>query len=89
MARAYRSAAQWQALIEGQAASGLNVSDYCKQQDIAVSGFYTWKKKLAQAEPPTDDWIALPTSAADSPASWDMELSLPGGVVLRMRQSAC
>lgn len=88
MARPHRNAAQWQALIEEQARSGLSISDYCKQQGITESGFYTHKKKLAQIEPPEADWIALPTTEA-SPSNWDIELSLPSRIVLRMKHRPC
>lgn len=89
MARAYRSAEQWRTILEGQASSGLSIGDYCHQQGISVSGFYGWKKKLAPIEASTDDWIALAGSTERNTTSWDMELSLPGGVVLRIRQSPC
>lgn len=90
-----RSANDWQAIIDQYQASGLKASEFCRQNNIAASNFYLWRKKLleepapeksnAQSPVDPDHWqlITPPTE----PQSWDLELSLPGGVTLRMRHS--
>ena len=36
----------WQAHVDGQAASGRTVAQYCKTHGINVSAFYRWKREL-------------------------------------------
>ena len=38
-------------LFEAYQESGLNVRDFCANQDFAPSSFYYWKKKLGDAAP--------------------------------------
>ena len=63
------------------------------------SSFYSWRTKLRRGESSAPDslgavesmadspWIALtpPAAQPDETVAWDVELSLPRGVVLRMR----
>lgn len=100
MTKKRRTSAQWQQLIDEHQHSGLSVARYCETKGIAQSNFYLWRKKLSGAidsyssqpkpqavELPSDkDWIELRSSALpDNPAQWDVEVSLPHGVTLRMR----
>lgn len=95
MAKPRRNATQWQALINKWQQSGLTIAEFCKTQGLHQSGFYAWKKKLlSNIEIETDKmpeqlpWLQLPqTNSVQAKTGWDMELSLPGGVVLRMRQA--
>ena len=66
---------------------------------IVLSSFYSWRTKLRRGESSAPDpfgavesmadspWIALtpPAAQPDETVAWDVELSLPRGVVLRMR----
>ncbi len=90
MTKTRRTQQQWQQLINGQPDSGLTVHDYCQQQQLNVSGFYLWRKKLAAGAENVSaaDWLSLP--AADLPGhtgDWQIELLLPGGVTLRMNST--
>tara|TARA_R110000744_G_scaffold314864_1_gene421882 strand:- start:2018 stop:2293 length:276 start_codon:yes stop_codon:yes gene_type:complete len=90
MTKTRRTRQQWQQLIHEQPDSGLTINDYCQQQHITLSGFYQWRKKLTAApeNENTADWISLPP--VDIPGhgeDWQIELVLPGGVVLRMNSS--
>ena len=42
-----RSQEQWQTIIEDQQTSGLTIIDYCQQQQLTISSFYTVRKKLS------------------------------------------
>lgn len=88
MAKRRRTRAQWQQLIEGQPGSGLSISDYCAEHQLAVSNFYLWRKKLAAVaneEQGATHWLSLtPGRVEGSCQDWQIELSLPGGVMLRM-----
>lgn len=92
-----RSASEWQNLISQQLESGVSQKAFCKLNNICLSTFTLWKHKLTQTAntPPSQqsvaapEWIELPAnldSAVPEQSTWDMELELPGGVILRMRR---
>ena len=91
------SAAEWHNLIGQQQESGVSQKAFCELNDICLSTFSLWKRKLTQPDvtPPSQqsaaapEWIELPAnldSAVPKESKWDMELELPGGVILRMRR---
>jgi putative transposase len=90
-----RSAAQWRTIFSQQQNSGLSVTAFCGQHKLTTSNFYTWRKKLNGILLPvasgSSDWHAIEpmASSVGSDASintvWDLELTLPGGAVLRLR----
>jgi putative transposase len=88
MTRVKRTRAQWQRFIEEQPSSGLTITEYCQQHQLTVSGFYNWRKKLSEQESPVHDWLSYsaPDSVAAKQAHWQMELELPGGLMLRVSQ---
>ena len=94
MATKRRTREQWQELIDKQAESELSVSEFCTHHDLTVSNFYLWRKKLSddsQSLAKQDNWLAfdMPASAKQNAGSaWEIELALPGGVVLRMNRAA-
>lgn len=94
MATKRRTREQWQVLIEKQAESELSVSEFCTQHQLTVSNFYLWRKKLSddsQSHAQQDNWLAfdMPASAnKEAGSAWEIELVLPGGVVLRMNRAA-
>lgn len=80
--RVRRGAAGWQAVIDRQVASGVSRKAFCEREGIPRSSFETWRRRLAsRAALP---FVELAPGAA-SVTGWDIELQLPGGVVLRMR----
>ena len=88
-----RTAAQWQELINTFEESGLTVTEFCRQHQLAVSVFYQWRKRLSdkpasEALSSDDNWqpVNLPNVEPVTQSDWDIELSLPNGVTLRMRQ---
>ena len=94
MATKRRTREQWQELVDKQVESELSVSEFCAHHDLTVSNFYLWRKKLSddsQSLAKQDNWLAfdMPASADREPgAVWEIELALPGGVVLRMNRAA-
>lgn len=92
-----RSAAEWQILIGQQQESGISQKAFCELHNICLSTFTLWKRKLTQTAviPPSQqsladpEWLELPAnldSAVPEKSKWDMELELPGGIILRMRR---
>ena len=87
MAYTKRTQQQWQQFINEQPQSGLTVKDYCTSKNITVSGFYLWRKKLATTVEPTEEpqqWLSLEPLSPPKSEQWQVELALPGGVMLRM-----
>ncbi len=41
-----RSHEQWRTILNEQQASGLTIIDYCREQQLATSSFYVFRKKL-------------------------------------------
>lgn len=83
---------QWRALINEQQSSALNQSDFCRSKGLNSTTFSNWKRRLnghvdSVGSAIEDQWIELPVaSQPPSPPSWDIELQLPGNVVLRLRR---
>ena len=94
------SASQWQAIIANQSSSNLTIKNYCSQNDITISSFYHWREKLTKSNSVEKrrynntnrkdaDWIEVPLpKESNAKISWDIELDLPGGIVLRMKALA-
>lgn len=89
--RAKRTAAEWQRVIAEQKRSGLSQKEFCRQNNIGYSSFHSWKAKLSgEGRPVSSDqphFIELPPLANVSASSWDIELDLGHGIVLRLRRT--
>jgi len=99
-----RSASEWSALIERQAASGQSQRDFCETEGLAVSTFTYWKRKLGgvpvakrgveQDRPLFTPLQVLPNSAEAAaevePAGsgWSIDLDLGDGLRLSIRKVA-
>lgn len=84
--RVKRSEAEWRQVIARFEASGLSVARFCQGERIAKSSFVRWRQELARTGRPAAAFVELPApDAAGDPSSAAvaLELSLPGGVVLR------
>ncbi|WP_067522929.1 IS66 family insertion sequence element accessory protein TnpA [Endozoicomonas ascidiicola] len=91
-----RTTSQWQELIDQQRDSGITQKAFCELHNICLSTFTLWKRKLKpiagrpeQPLLPESDWIEVQTnghSHAPEQVPWEIELDLPGGVILRMRR---
>ena len=87
------SAEQWQQVIDQQLASRMSQRAFCNTHDIGLSTFTHWKRKLQRSAgtapkktPEQQEWVELPSSLQPTSQTWHLELELPGGVTLRMRQ---
>jgi hypothetical protein len=93
-----RTASQWRRLLERQAQSGQSVEAFCRDRSISPGSLYRWRRQLsgepaaiaaaaqsAPAEPAFVDLGALGVGGSGGDRGWELELSLGGGVVLRLR----
>lgn len=90
--RRYRTADQWREIVEAFHHSDLTRTEFCKQHGIAASGLYHWQRKLQQQIAPlrtnADAFVEIqpPMLANHAPnQTWDVELELGQGRVLRVR----
>jgi len=86
----FRSADQWRAIMSRYAASGLTQEQFCAREDLAISTFCSWRARVSLNGGAADGESALDNDFVDvtpplAQSVFDMELALPGGVVLRMR----
>lgn len=91
MKKTRRTPQQWQQLISDWQHSGQTVAEFCQSQHVTASNFYLWRKRLDPdvTEATLSPWIALSSPAGTDVVNgndWQLELSLPGGVILRMKQ---
>lgn len=99
--RPRRSRAQWQTLIEQAEHSALSISAFCHAEDLSLSSFYQWRKRLADerrsgaasiASANVGTFIDLGDLGGDDGGGdddtgpWDLELQFGTNVVLRRRR---
>lgn len=89
--RAYRSAAQWQQLIDLWHVSELSITEFCQTHQLSTMSFYKWRQRLApqseQAQPMQDaQFIDLFVFAKQGGDRWHIVLSLGNGVELTLSQ---
>ena len=102
--RERRSAADWSAIIERQATSGLGQRDFCQSEGLAVSTFAYWKRKVRGAPigkgrlqqdgplftpiPSLPDFVDERTTSASDGSAWCVDLDLGDGLRLTIRKVA-
>lgn len=83
-----RSAQEWQQLINAQEASDMTIAQFCHTHHINQSTFYLQRKKRQDVLLPdtSGQWLPIDTIASHRPDTrqWQIELTLPNGVVLNM-----
>ena len=95
----HRSDDQWREILAQQVASGASVKDFCKQNNVTVSGFYAARKRLniqltdlplSDIEQEKPVFVALeprPSTeeSADQNSQWAVELQIGANIILRVR----
>ncbi|MBL1418285.1 MAG: IS66 family insertion sequence element accessory protein TnpB [Moritella sp.] len=70
----------WQRIFQLQAESRLNKSEFCKRNNIAVSTFYAWAKKLSPQPPKrTNKQKVIPLVFPETKPDQQLTLTLPNG----------
>ena len=95
--RVRRTRQQWAGLVAEQLDSGLSERAYCEGRGISASSFANARRRLgatqrnASAHQAVSAFVPvnLDSNTTPSPASgtWDIELALAAGVVLRIRST--
>ena len=88
--RRRRGAAFWRRTFLAQKNSGLSPSKFCRRNDLPVSTFYAWRRRLHGTSEETTsevEFVEVQTSAAAVPEASDedgFELVFPNGLRLKM-----
>jgi len=59
MKKIFRTKEQWRAIVLARPGSGLSIAQYCKNQNICLTNFYAWRKRLGLAVNPKTGFIRL------------------------------
>jgi hypothetical protein len=83
-----RSPQEWQQLIDTQEASDMTIAQFCHAHRINQSTFYLQRKKRRDMSPSQSSahWLSIDKVASHQAETrhWQIELTLPNGVVLNM-----
>lgn len=95
--RVRRSESEWAEILDHCRASGQSQAAYCRANGLSKSSFEHWKKRLRRSSSERGrrqqgrflEWSAGTVGRSQSSSSGsifgELELSLPGGVVLRWK----
>ena len=90
--RIRRSREQWRELLERFAHSGQSREDFCRQHGLTLSSFAHWRREFGKtatggrAVTASPLFFEVTPQASGSAGSWDIELELGNGMVLRLRR---
>ena len=86
--RKRRTAAEWRAIVEAFEASGVSALAFCQREGLSRAAFTRWRQQLQRAGAPEGAFVELGSGIAPAVrplVAGEMELTLPGAVVLRWR----
>ena len=66
------------------------IAEFCYDENVSVSAFYYWRKRLGSTTPPAPDFAPLIVQPIVGPGSdhdHRITIDLPGGAVLRIDRS--
>ena len=84
-----RTASEWEELISCFERTGQTRKDFCLSQGVSLSTFDLWRRKLRArtAEHSESMFVEVSQVEPNAVLSWDVELELGGGVILRVRNA--
>jgi len=84
-----RTASEWEELISRFERTGLTRKNFCLSQGVSLSTFDLWRRKLRARLDEREEPMFVEVSQVEPNAvsSWDVELELGGGVILRVRRA--
>ena len=86
----------WRRAMKAHRHSGLTQVEFCRRNELALSTFQYWRRRLREVEPESgteplevDDFLEVQVRApaADSGASGSFELIFPSGLQLKVPSS--
>jgi hypothetical protein len=93
MSKQSLTADRWRELIRQQQGSGLGVERFCARRSVAVSTFFSWRRKLedlaapafVELTPAVEPAVPVPPAGESGPRS-PIELQLRCGTIVRVRE---
>ena len=82
--RVRRSEAEWQEIVSRWKKSGLKARPFCRREQIELSSFLRWQRKL-DASSDGNSFVPVTTSSSSPSSAWTLEISLPNGCQLRFQ----
>ena len=83
--RVRRSEGEWKEIVSGWRKSGLKARPFCRREQIELSSFLRWQRKL-DASRDGNSFVPVTTTSSSSPSSpWTLEITLPNGCELRFQ----
>ena len=80
--------ARWRKILGEQSRSGLGQRQFCERRGLSVSTFQYWKRRLLESSDGGAAWVEYsvesPEVANMRSATWECEIELPDGVVVRV-----
>jgi len=89
----HHSADYWQSHLDNWQQGSLTQRQYCQQNNLGLSTFQKWKKKLypslVSSKQLSEPFIEIPAHSLEPQpvTQWDIELELGNNITLRLRQS--
>lgn len=81
--RVRRNASDWQELIARFEKSGQRAREFCAKEGISHESLRRWRIKL-DSEREQSAFVPV-TTVPSSPSSWTLEITLPGGLNIRLQ----
>ena len=97
MTKPHLTDSQKSTLLDKWCTTPLSMQDFCHQENISISSFNRWRQQLTvspESHEAEEDWIELspskeeqdrPPALPKSKSNWNVELVLPGDIILRIR----
>lgn len=82
----HTTASYWREHFSAQAASGLNTTDYLRQEGIRSSQWYYWSKKLRQTDSSAVATLIPITVEPPVPSQPSVCVQLPNGIAISVSE---
>ena len=82
--RSRRSRADWERLLAAYEERTETRRAFCAELGVSPSALDYWRKKLRHEGPAAGSFVELATGSEGERSSWDVELALGDGIVLRL-----
>ena len=82
--RVRRSEAEWQEIVSRWRKSGLKARPFCRREQIELSSFLRWQRKL-DASSDGSSFVPVTTNSSSPSPARALEISLPNGCQLRFQ----
>ena len=79
---------EWRGRISRHVSSGLTVSRFCREEGVAESAFYRWRKRLASAGQEESGFVSVDVVPNRVAEASRISIELPGGAIVHLPENA-